>query len=64
MDSKPKKVITNKVAEPTVSYSISPLPQKGIDTSFFDFDKEIRAGFSIEVAKQESVKRIRGWWKK
>ena len=27
-------------------------------------EKEIQSGLSIESAKQESVKRIRGWWEK
>lgn len=64
MDPKQPKSKINKVEEPSVSYPISPLTQKGISTKPFDFEKEIQSGLSIESAKQESVKRIRGWWEK
>ena len=64
MDPKQPKSKINKVEEPSVSYPISPLTQKGISTKPFDFEKEIQPGLSIESAKQESVKRIRGWWEK
>jgi hypothetical protein len=64
MDPKQPKSKINKVEEPSVSYPISPLTQKGIDTKTFDFQIEILSGLSIESAKQESVKRIRGWWEK
>mgnify|MGYP006169802741 CR=1 FL=1 len=36
----------------------------GHPASNFDFEKEIQSGLSIESAKQESVKRVRGWWEK
>lgn len=64
MNPKLPKSKINKVQEPSVSYPISPLTQKGISTKPFDFEKEIQSGLSIESAKQESVKRIRGWWEK
>lgn len=64
MDPKQPKSKINKVEEPSVSYPISPLTQKGISTKPFDFEKEIQSGLSIESAKQESVKRIMGWWEK
>ena len=64
MDSKQPKSKINKAEEPSVSYPISPLTQRGIGTKPFDFEKEIQSGLSIEIAKQESVKRIRGWWEK
>lgn len=64
MNPKQSKSKINKVEEPSVSYPISPLTQKGIDTKTFDFQIEIQSGLSIESAKQESVKRIRGWWEK
>lgn len=64
MDPKQPKSKINKVEEPSVSYPISPLTQKGIDTKTFDYQIEIQSGLSIESAKQESVKRIRGWWEK
>ena len=64
MDPKQPKSKINKVEEPSVSYPISPLTQKGISTKPFDFEKEIQSGLSIESAKQESVKRIKGWWEK
>ena len=64
MDPKQPKSKINKVEEPSVSYPISPLTQKGISTKTFDFEKEIQSGLSIESAKQESVKRIRVWWEK
>jgi hypothetical protein len=64
MDSKQPKSKINKVEEPSVSYPISPLTQKETGTKTFDFEKEIQSGLSIETAKQESIKRIRGWWEK
>lgn len=64
MDPKQPKSKINKVEEPSVSYPISPLTQKGIDTKTFDYQIEIQSGLSIESAKQQSVKRIRGWWEK
>lgn len=64
MNPKLPKSKINKVQEPSVSYPISPLTQKGISTKPFDFEKEIQSGLSIESAKQQSVKRIRGWWEK
>ena len=64
MNPKQSKSKINKVEEPSVSYPISPLTQKGISTKPFDFEKEIQFGLSIESAKQESVKRIRVWWEK
>lgn len=64
MDPKQPKSKINKVEEPSVSYPISPLTQKGIDTKTFDYQIEIQSGLSIESAKQESVKRIKGWWEK
>lgn len=64
MYPKQSKSKINKVEEPSFSYPISPLTQKGISTKPFDFEKEIQSGLSIESAKQESVKRIRGWWEK
>lgn len=64
MNPKQSKSKINKVEEPSVSYPISPLTQKGISTKPFDFEKEIQFGLSIESAKQESVKRVRGWWEK
>lgn len=64
MDSKQHKSKINKVEEPSVSYPISPLTQRGIGTKTFDFEKEIQSGLPIETAKQESIKRIRVWWGK
>jgi hypothetical protein len=62
MNPKLPKSKINKVQEPSVSYPISTLPQKGIGTKTFDFEKEIQSGLSIETAKEVSIKRIRGWW--
>lgn len=64
MNPKHPKSKINKVEEPSVAYPITPLTQKGISTKTFDFEKEIQSGLSIGSAKQESVKRIRGWWVK
>ena len=64
MNPKLPKSKINKVQEPSVSYPISPLTKKGIGTKTFDFEKEIQSGLSIETAKEESIKRIRGWWEK
>ena len=42
MNPKQSKSKINKVEEPSVSYPISPLTQKGISTKPFDFEKEIQ----------------------
>jgi hypothetical protein len=53
-----------KVEEPSVDYDVSKLKFKGIDRATFDFEEEVRNGYTLEEAKAESIRRIRGWWGK
>lgn len=53
-----------KVEVSSVNYEVSKIKFKGIDRATFDFDEEVRNGFTLEEAKAESIKRIRTWWGK
>ena len=62
----PKKVNSKvtKVEEPSEAYEASKIKFKGIDRANFDFDEEVRNGYTLEEAKAESIKRIQEWWGK
>ena len=62
----PKKGISKitKVEESSTAYESSKVKFKGIDRATFDFDEEVRKGYTPEAAKAESIKRIRAWWGK
>jgi hypothetical protein len=64
MNPKKENLEVNKVEEPSIVYESSKVKFKGIDRATFDFDKEMRKGFTPEEAKVESIKRIRAWWGK
>lgn len=53
-----------KVEEPSVVYETSKVKFKGIDRATFDFDEEVKNGYTPEEAKAESIKKIREWWGK
>jgi len=53
-----------KVEEPSVVYEAPKVKFKGIDRATFDFDEEVRNGYTPEEAKIEMSKRIRSWWGK
>ena len=63
----PKKEILKviKVEEPSVAYEASKVKFKGIDRETFDFDEEVRNGYTPEEFKAEMHKRIKAYpWKK
>jgi hypothetical protein len=61
MNAKKENPKVNKVEEPSVDYEVSKAKFKGIDRATFDFDEEVRNGFTLEEAKAESIKIIRTW---
>ena len=64
MNPKKENPKITKVEEPSVVYETSKVKFKGIDRATFDFDEEVRNGYTPEEAKAESIKRIRAWWGK
>jgi len=55
----------SKVDEPSTAYESSKVKFKGIDRATFDFDEEVRKGFTPEEFKAEMHKRIKAYpWKK
>ena len=62
----PKKANTKiaKVEEPSVVYESSNVKFKGIDRATFDFDEEVKNGYTPEEFKAEMHKRIKAYpWK-
>lgn len=64
MNPKKENPKVTKVEELSVDYETSKVKFKGIDRATFDFDEEVRNGYTLEEAKAESIKRIREWWGK
>jgi hypothetical protein len=64
MNAKKENSKINKVEEPSAVYEVSKTKFKGIDRATFDFDEEMKKGYTPEEAKAESIKRIREWWGK
>jgi len=64
MDAEKKKSENTKAEEPSVDYETSKIKFKGIDRATFNFDEEVKKGYTPEEAKAESIRRIRGWWEK
>lgn len=65
MNPKKESLKVIKVEEPFVVYEASKVKFKGIDRDTFDFDQEVRSGYSPEEFKAEMSKRIRAYpWKK
>jgi hypothetical protein len=65
MNAKKVNPKENKVEEPSVDYEVSKIKFKGIDRATFDFDEEVRKGFTPEEFKAEMHKRIKAYpWKK
>ncbi|MCV9928459.1 hypothetical protein OIU83_12390 [Flavobacterium sp. LS1R49] len=65
MNAKKEKSKINKVEEPSVAYEVSPAKFKGIDRTTFDFDEEMKKGFTPEEFKAEMYKRIKAYpWEK
>jgi hypothetical protein len=54
-----------KVEEPSVAYETSRVKFKGIDWATFDFEEEVKKGYTPEEFKAEMHKRIKAYpWKK
>lgn len=64
MDIEKNKSENSKAEEPSIGYEPSKIRFKGIDRATFNFDEEVKKGFTPEQAKAESIKRIREWWAK
>jgi hypothetical protein len=64
MNPKKENPKITMVEEASVAYETSKLKFKGIDRGTFDFDEEVRNGYTPEEAKAESIRRIRQWWGK
>ena len=53
-----------KVEEPSIVYEPSNIKFKGIDRATFDFDEEVKNGYTPEEFKAEMHKRIKAYpWK-
>lgn len=65
MDPKKENLKVNKVEEPSVDYEVSKTKFKGIDRATFNFDEEMKKGYTPEEFKAEMYKRIKSYpWKK
>jgi hypothetical protein len=65
MNAKKENPKVNKVEEPSVDYEVSKTKFKGIDRDTFNFDEEMKNGFTPEQFKAEMHKRIKAYpWKK
>lgn len=65
MDAKKRKSKITKLEEPSVDYEVSKTKFKGIDKATFDFDAEMKKGYTPEEFKAEMHKRIKAYpWKK
>jgi hypothetical protein len=64
MGAEKKKSENTKAEEPSVDYETSKIKFKGIDRATFNFDEEVKKGYTPEEAKEESIRRIREWWGK
>lgn len=64
MNPKKENPKITKVEEPSVLYESSKVKFKGIDRETFDFDEEVRNGYTPEEFKAEMHKRIKAYpWK-
>jgi hypothetical protein len=65
MDAEKKKSEKTKAEEPSVDYETSKIKFKGIDRATFNFDEEVKKGYTPEEFKAEMFKRIKAYpWKK
>lgn len=61
MNSKKENPKITKVEEPSVVYETSKIKFKGIDRDTFDFDEEVKNGYTPEEFKAEMHKRIKAY---
>lgn len=65
MDVEKNKSENSKAEEPSIGYETSKIRFKGIDRATFNFDEEVKKGFTPEEFKVEMYKRIKAYpWKK
>ena len=64
MNPKKENPKINKVEEPSVAYEVSKIKFNGIDRVTFNFDEEVKKGYTVEEVKAEMRKRIQAWWGK
>jgi hypothetical protein len=65
MNAKKENQKITKVEEPSVDYEVSKTKFKGIDRATFNFDEEMKKGYTPEEFKAEMYKRIKSYpWKK
>lgn len=65
MDAEKKKSKNTKVEEPSVDYETSKIKFKGIDRATFDFEEEVKKGYTPVEFKAEMYRRIKAYpWKK
>jgi len=65
MDSKKEISKITKVEVSSTAYESSKVKFKGIDRATFDFDEEMRKGYTPKEFKAEMHKRIKAYpWKK
>jgi hypothetical protein len=65
MNAKKENPKVNKVEEPSVDYGVSKTKFRGIDRDTFDFDEEMKNGYTPEQFKAEMHKRVKAYpWKK
>jgi hypothetical protein len=65
MDPKKENLKVNNVEEPAIVYESLKVKFKGIDRVAFNFDEEVKNGFTPEEFKDEMHKRIKAYpWKK
>ncbi|RDI54773.1 hypothetical protein [Flavobacterium glaciei] len=65
MDAEKKNSKTTKLEEPSVNYETTKIKFKGIDRAIFDFNEEVKNGYTPEEFKAEMFKRIEAYpWKK
>ena len=61
MDAKKNKSKNSKAKEPSIGYETSKIRFKGIDRSTFNFDEELKKGYTPDEFKVEMYKRIKAF---
>jgi hypothetical protein len=61
MKPKNENLNVNNLGVPSVFYESSKVKFKGIDRATFDFDEEVRNGYTPEEFKAEMHKRIQAY---
>jgi hypothetical protein len=65
MNAKKENPKVNKVEEPSTVYEVSKTKEEIVSKPAFDFDEEMKNGYTPEQFKAEMHKRIKAYpWKK